>query len=147
MDGLIRLDDKVHVLTRAPNEADLKELSSGGMRSVVNLRAPGETGEVLAPGTEGEEAERNGLSYRNFPVTPSDLNAKTASSISAELEQLPGPVAIHCASGKRASLMALSHWARQHRASAREAAAKAEAAGLEVSEADLQPLIDRGAQS
>ncbi|MXO75900.1 MULTISPECIES: beta-lactamase hydrolase domain-containing protein [Bacteria] len=147
MDGLIELDERLHIFTRPPNEADVRDLSRAGMRSVVNLRAPGEAGEVLAPDTEGEEANRSGLAYRSFPVTPSDLNAGTASIISAELEQLPAPIAIHCASGKRASLMALADWAYRHDASASKAAAKAQAAGLKFSEADLQPLIERGARS
>ena len=94
MEGLIRLDDKVHVLTRAPNQADLKQLLSSGVRTLVNLRAPGESGKVFTPGTEGEEARKNGLSYLSAPVTPSDLNSKIASSISAELEKLPGRPAL-----------------------------------------------------
>jgi uncharacterized protein (TIGR01244 family) len=143
MDGLIDLDNKLHVFTRAPSQADLRDLSRAGIRSVVNLRVPGENGEVLAPVTEGEVAAKSGLAYLSFPVTPADLNARTASTIRAEMEQLPTPIAIHCASGKRASLMALAHWAHQQDAGASEAAAKAEAAGLKVGEADLQPLIER----
>lgn len=147
MDGLIELDDELSILTRPPNEADLKKLSAKGIRSVVNLRAAGESGEVLAPEAEGKEARRNGLSYLSFPVAPPDLNSPAASKISAQLEELPHPVVIHCASGKRASLMALSHWARRHDASARDAAARGEAAGLKVSETDLQSLIDEGTRS
>ncbi|MDP4540434.1 sulfur transferase domain-containing protein [Qipengyuania sp. DY56-A-20] len=101
MDGLINLDNSLHVFTRAPNQADLRELSCAGMRSVVNLRAPGENGEVLAPGTEGEVAAKSGLAYLSFPVTPADLTTRAASTIRVEMEQLPTPIAIHCASGKR----------------------------------------------
>lgn len=147
MDGLIKLDEGLYILTRAPNEADLTNLSSAGVRSVVNLRAPGENGEILAPDTEGEEAERRGLAYLSFPVTPSDFNARDASTISAEMERLPTPIALHCASGKRASLVALVHCSYQHDASASEAAAKAAAAGLKTSEADLQALIESRAQA
>ena len=141
MDGVVKLDDQIRILTRAPNAADLGKLARDRVGSVVNLRAAGEREEVLTPEEESEEAEKRGLSYLSCPITPADLNSRTVSSISQKLESLPGPVVIHCASGRRAALIALSHWARLHGADAREAAARAQSAGLNISEADLEPLI------
>jgi len=147
MDGLIKLDDNLSVFTRAPNEADLDSFAQNGARSLVNLRSAGEPGEVLPPDQEGEKASQRGLAYRNVPVTPADLNPDTAARVGAELEKLTGPVVVHCASGRRAGLMALAYWARQSGATASEAAAKAQAAGLNFSEADLRPLVSTGTQA
>lgn len=141
MNGVVNLDDRISILRRAPDAADLDELSRAGFGSVVNLRTAGEREQVLSPGEEAEAAEERGLAYLGFPVTPADLDSRTASIISKELEKLPGPVIVHCASGRRAALIALSHWARLHDADAREAADRAQAAGLNISEADLEPLI------
>lgn len=143
MVDLIRVDDNLSVLTRAPDGPDLREMSGNRFQSIVNLRTAGEKGEVLAPEAEGEDARRPGLSYLSHPVTPDELNSDIALSISAEMEKLPGPVVVHCASGRRASLIALSHWARQNNASAKEAASKAKSAGLSINEADLEPLLEK----
>lgn len=144
MDGLIKLDEELSVFTRAPDEADLEALKRGGVRSIVNLRSSGEAGEKMTPDQEGERAKGLGLSYCSVPVAPSALNADTAARVGAEIDNLSGPVVVHCASGKRAGLMALAYWARRNGASASEAAAKAQTAGLPFAEADLLPLISSG---
>lgn len=141
MHGVVKLDDQISILTHAPTAADLDNLARGRVGSVANLRAAGEREEVLTPEEEGEEAKKRGLSYLSCPITPVDLNLRTASRISQELETMPGPVVIHCASGRRAALIALSHWARLQGADAREAAARAQSAGLNISATDLEPLI------
>ena len=141
MEGAVNLDDQVSILRRAPDLADLDALSRAGFGTVVNLRAAGEGEQVLSPEEEAEEAKERGLSYLSCPVTPADLDSRTASMISKELQKLPAPVIVHCASGRRAALIALSHWARLHDADAREVADRAQAAGLNISEADLEPLI------
>lgn len=147
MDGLIKFDDDLSILTRVPSEADLKELSASGSRSVVNLCAAGESAEILGPEAECEHARGQGVAYLSFPVAPPDLNSRTVTRFNAELENLPRPVTIHRASGKRAALMGLSHWAREHGASIEDAAEKAAAAGLTISAADLERLIGEGAGS
>lgn len=145
MDDIIKLSEDLSVFTRAPNEADLDAFSQNGARSVLNLRSAGEPGEVMTPDQEGEIAREKGLSYRNLPVTPATLNAETAARVRAELTTQPGPVVVHCASGRRAGLMALAYWAFQNGATASEAAEKGQSVGLGFNEADLQPLRPAGA--
>ena len=69
-------------------------------------------------------------------------NAAHIKDLAAQLERLPNPVAIHCASGRRASLMGLVSWAQRTDWDAAKAAERGREAGLEISEADLSPLIN-----
>lgn len=141
MNGLIEVDSNLRILTRPPQREDLARLARGEVASIVNLRTSGEEGAVLEPEEEGELARSEGLDYAHVPVTSATLNGETAKRVSSQIERLPGPVVIHCASGKRAGLMALSHWARQQGTDAQGAADKARELGLEYSPRDFQSLL------
>lgn len=143
MQGLIELDDNLRILTRPPHERDLADLACGGARALVNLRAKGEEGEILEPTEEGQLASAEGLAYLHVPITPATLNRETATRIGEEIERLPGPVVVHCASGKRAGLMALTHWAKKHDAGPQGAADKAREIGLDYSAESFRPLLER----
>ncbi len=137
-----RIDENLSLLTFPPAAHDLQSLADAGFKSIVNLRQAGEQGEKLNPQAEAEEARENGLEYLHYPVSPPDLTAEKAQDFTARLEQLPGPVAIHCASGRRASLLGLASWARQKDCNAATAAKRGREAGLEISEGDLSPLLN-----
>ena len=137
----VNIDDSISVLRFPPETGDLQRLADAGFKAVVNLRQAGEQGEKLRPQAEGEEARESGLDYLHFPLSPPDLTAASAREFAAALEQLPKPVAIHCASGRRAGLMGLAAWAQQTDCDAAEAAERAQEVELEISEADLSPLL------
>ena len=142
MDRVATIDDRISVLTYPPEADDLKELANAGFKTVINLRSAGEGGEVLSPDAEAIESRGLGLQYLHFPLSPADLTHASAKELARELEKLPVPAAIHCASGRRASLMGLASWAQQVDCSdAATAAKRGREAGLQVSEADLSPLI------
>jgi len=69
-----------------PSAEDLKDLAAKGIKTVVNLRAPGEETE-LDFGTERELAEELGMKYVSFPVSldkvPDDLAEKINEAIRA----------------------------------------------------------------
>lgn len=137
-----KIDDSITVLRFAPEAGDLQRLAAAGVKAVVNLRQAGEPGEKLSPQAEAEEAHASGLAYLHYPVSPADLTPVTARDFAAKLGELPGPVAIHCASGRRASLMGLASWAQRTGGDAARAAERGRQSGFEVSEADLSPLLD-----
>lgn len=85
----------------------LRDLRDRGYRKVVNLRTDGEKDAPLSPTAEGEEARKTGLAYLHFPTAPDGLTAEYARELHDRIASLPKPVAIHCASGKRAGVMAL----------------------------------------
>lgn len=143
MDRVATIDDQISVLTYPPEADDLKELANTGFKTIVNLRSAGENGEVLSPDAEAIESRDLGLNYLHFPLSPTDLTHASAKELARALGKLPGPTAIHCASGRRASLMGLASWAQQ--VNCRDAATAAERgreAGLQVSETDLSPMFN-----
>lgn len=135
------IDNSFSILTFAPEADDLPRLADAGFKTIVNLRQAGEQGEKLNPQAESEEARESGLESLHYPISPSDLTASSVKALAAELERLPSPVAIHCASGRRASLLGLALWAQQNDCDAAKAAERGREAGLEISEADLSPLL------
>ena len=137
----VKIDNDLSVLKFPPEAHDMQNLAEAGFKAVVNLRQPGEQGEKLSPQTEAEEVREAGLEYLHYPVSPPDLTAAKAKGLAVRLEQLPGPVAIHCASGRRASLMALVSWAHQHNCGASAAADRGRESGLDISEAELSPML------
>ena len=136
------IDDNLSVLTFPPEAQDMQDLAGAGFKSIVNLRQEAEKGEKLSPQAEAEKARESGLKYLHFPVSPADLTAANAKEFADKLEQLPSPVAIHCASGRRASLMGLASWAQQNGCDATAAAERGQKSGLKISEADLSPLLE-----
>lgn len=137
-----QIDDNLTLLTFAPAAPDLQSLAEDGFKSIVNMRQAGEQGEKLSPEAEAQAARESGLDYLHFPVSPPDLTSANARDFATRLEHLPAPVALHCASGRRASLMGLASWALQNESDAATAAQRGRACGLEVSESDLAPLVD-----
>ncbi|OZA91432.1 MAG: hypothetical protein B7X57_10275 [Erythrobacter sp. 34-65-8] len=137
-----KIDDTITVLRFAPEADDLQRLAAAGVKAVVNLRQAGEEGE------KAESASRSRRSARERPGVPplsgftGRFDARHREGLRGQAWRLAGPVAIHCASGRRASLMGLASWAQRTGGDAARAAARGRQSGLEVSEADLSPLID-----
>lgn len=106
MTDRIRISDKVIVAKTPPNEQDLKDFASEGFAAVVNLRQRGEANQPLSPEQEGEAAARQGLRYLHIPVDGKNIDASTIQRFRDGVAQLPGPVLVHCASGRRAEVVA-----------------------------------------
>ena len=120
-----KLSEDVTVTGQVTPE-QLRQAAKEGFHSVLNLRAPEEQG-VLAD--EKVVAENVVLSYINIPVRKMEISDALATQVLAEIDNLPKPVLIHCASGMRAGAMAFMHMATRHGMSAEDALAKAEAGG------------------
>jgi len=143
MSNRLRVDDRFTIEMAPPTAERVGELAREGFRSVVNLRTPGEQNEVLSPSAEGDVARRHGLAYVSIPVSPQDMNETIADRFDQEVSRLPGPVVVHCASGKRAGLFTLMHVARTEGLSGDEAVAKAEATGYEFATPEAKAFFTR----
>lgn len=106
MTDRIKISDKVIVGKVPPSDLDLKSLASEGFAAVVNLRRAGEPNQPLTPDQEGEAAARHGLRYVHLPVDGANIDDATIQKFKDEVSQLPGPVFVHCASGRRAHAVA-----------------------------------------
>ncbi|WP_052631412.1 prolyl oligopeptidase family serine peptidase [Pseudoxanthomonas suwonensis] len=109
-----------------PSAQDLARLQAQGVRTVIDLRTPGEDRGF----DQAAEARRLGLAYVALPIAgKDDITAANATALQALLEQHGDGVLLHCGSGNRVgALLALG--AAQGGASHEEALALGRQAGL-----------------
>ena len=89
--------------------------------------------QALSPQQEGEAVRRAGMEYRHIPVSGSALDPSLVDRFRREVPQLPGPVFVHCASGRRAGSFAVMAAAAEQGLSGGEALAKARDLGFDWS--------------
>jgi uncharacterized protein (TIGR01244 family) len=139
----IRISDNLTVATGQPTQEELEQLSQEGFRAVVNLRTAGEQNQALSPEAEGEVARAAGLGYAHIPVSPTGPQPGQVDAFRERLAELPGPVLVHCASGKRSGALAILHAASQQGLSGEDALAKARALGFNWQSPELEDFVRR----
>ncbi len=136
----IKVDDRV-CCGGQPTEDDLAKLHADGIRTVINLRRPGEQGQPLDPVAEGDVATRLGLAYVHIPVDPKNLDPAHVDAVAAAIAKSSGPVYVHCAAGGRATTHALLAQAREIGHSAEHVLAKASSIGAPVTDDGFKAFI------
>ena len=125
-----------------PTEADLAQLHATGVRTVINLRRPGEQGQPLDPAAEGVEAKKAGLNYVHIPVDPKNLDPAQAAQVAAAIKDAgEGGVFVHCAAGGRALSHALLAEAREQGKSADQVLAKAAELGAPITDEGFKAFV------
>ena len=126
-----RLEDGL-LVGGQPSLEQLERLGALGYRTVISLRTEDEGGPT------GEEVGALGLSYLRLPVDgAADVSEEKARTLDVVLDQVRGPVVLHCGSGNRVgALLAL-------RAHFVDGAAPEEALriGREAGLAGLEPVV------
>lgn len=93
-------------------ESDLDELVRRGYRTIIDLRAGGESAPGgLRPEDEGPLAAARGLRYEEIPVSPQNLAVGTAKAVGRAIAAAEPRILVHCASGRRAAFLAAMHLA------------------------------------
>lgn len=110
-----------------PDAADLAAAAASGIRTVLDLRMPAETG-----GTNELQTRAHGLRYSALPVDRTDLRPAQVDEFARLLRDLPGPVLLHCATGARAALLLALARARAHGWNATRTFAEAAALGFDL---------------
>jgi len=106
----------------------LDEAARQGFKSVLNLRAADEEGFMA---DERHRAEAAGLRYENIPVKKEEISDELTTRVLKEIDELPKPVLVHCASGMRAGAMAFMHMATREGMSAEKAMSRAQESGFD----------------
>lgn len=143
MQRRIRLTQNLLVGTDQPSETDLQGFAVEGIKSVVDLRQPGEPNQTLPPDAERAAARRFGLNYRHVSVPLDWLDEETLDRIHSELARLPEPIYIHCASGRRAGMAALIHRAIDEGLTGDAMMAEAERLGFAYGSPELKDFMKR----
>ncbi|MFZ5656467.1 MAG: beta-lactamase hydrolase domain-containing protein [Pseudomonadota bacterium] len=123
-----------------PDAAQLAELAGQGVRTVINLRAPGEAVDFDEPA----QVARLGMRYVAFPVTgAADLDAGRVRGFGATLDEArrQGGVLVHCASSNRVGAMIALDEALNRGRPLDAALERGRAAGLATLEAAVIALV------
>lgn len=139
----IRINDGLSVDTGQPTREELEHLAREGFKTVVNLRTAGEQNQPLSPEAEGEVARKAGLDYLHIPVASTDPRPEQVDQFREKLSGLPGPVLVHCASGKRSGAFAVLQIARQEGLSGEAALARAKELGFDWKIPALEAFVVR----
>lgn len=125
-----------------PDALDWAAIHARGVRTVVNLRAPGE----LKGRDEQAEVEAAGMRYLQIPVTGAEgINADNAAALHHALApQHGGGVLVHCASGNRAGALLALEQKDFDGASAQSALALGRKAGVTHIEPVLKKALGIG---
>lgn len=108
----IPIDDRFTVGSQ-PTEEELGDLAARGFKAVVNLRCDNEAEQPLAPAAEGVAVGKLGLRYLHLPVSPAAMHGAQVDQFRKQVARLPGPVFVHCHSGKRAGAFVMMDHAVQ----------------------------------
>lgn len=103
-----QLEDNL-LLGPQPTDRDLQEAKALGVRTVIDLRMPGET-----PTQNADLAARYDLDYVNIPVDKASLSETQIGELDRVMKERPAPFLIHCASGARAAMLLSLIKARAH---------------------------------
>lgn len=135
--------DTDHYAGGQPTPGDLARLADDGVRTVINLRAPGEPVEF----DEAAEAARLGLCYVTIPIAGAgDLDRARVVQFGRELDaaRRAGGVLIHCASSNRVGAMVALDEAINRGRPLDAALERGRAAGLASLEPAVVALADGG---
>ncbi|WP_373524856.1 beta-lactamase hydrolase domain-containing protein [Nostoc sp.] len=129
MENVKKINDELTVAGQVTLE-QLQQAVSEGYKSVLNLRSPDEQGFIS---NEQQQAQALGLHYVNIPVKPNEINDELTTEVLKQIDELPKPTLIHCASGMRAGAMGFMNVATRQGLTAQQAFKKAEAVGFDCS--------------
>ena len=112
-------------------QQDLTQAKTLGIRTVIDLRLPGESH------TSNEEMTNdNNLGYVNIPVNKSALAARQIDELERAMASTPGPHLVHCATGARAALLIKLSQARLERWTAEQTFEEARRIGFNLEDSD-----------
>lgn len=122
-----------------PSPEQLEELKKAGVRTIVDLRGPGEN-----DWDERSAVESLGMAYHQIPVTgPGDITEENARRLSKIMDdEASRPVLIHCGSGNRVGALYALKAFHCDECGGEEAVEAGRAAGLGQLEPFVRQCID-----
>lgn len=125
-----QIDDGIFIGSQ-PAQQDLNEAKQLGIRTVIDLRMPGESH------TSNEATTMSsGLGYVNIPVNKAALAASQIDELERTIARTPGPHLLHCATGARAALLLMLSHARQRKWTAEQTFNEARSIGFNLEDSD-----------
>lgn len=141
MQNYIRIDDNYAVGKGPPDTETLAALQHEGFRAVVNLRTRGEENEPLDPDQEGDTVRAQGMEYVHLPVSAEEMDSERVDQFRDRIAELPKPVYVHCASGKRSGAFTMMHYAVEYALSGEDTLDQAQQMGFECDTPALENFV------
>ncbi|MEH2266602.1 protein tyrosine phosphatase family protein [Nostoc sp.] len=127
MENVKKINNELAVAGQVTLE-QLQQAVNEGYKSVLNLRSPSEEGFIS---DEQQQAEALGLHYINIPVKPNEISDELTTEVLEQIDRLPKPALIHCASAMRAGVMAFMNVATRQGMTPEQVFEKAAEAGFD----------------
>ena len=122
-----------------PSHEMLEKLSAQGFKSVINLSKKGELGQILNPDEELDSTAGLGMKYAHIPISLSTVKESQIAEFCKTIEELPGPIYIHCRIGQRCGPLAMIYHAIRKKLDSQQTLLRAEKLGLQWQ----APMISR----
>lgn len=136
MENVKKINDELTVAGQVMPE-QLKQAAQEGFKSVLNLRAPDEKGFLR---DEQQQAEAAGLCYVNIPIKLEEISDELIHEVLSQIDKLPKPALVHCASAMRAVVIALLNVATRQGMTRQQAFEKVGEIGFDL---NAQPQIEQ----
>jgi len=140
MEPIKKINDELSVAGQL-NLEQLQQAATQGYKSILNLRSPEEEGFVK---DEQKQAEAAKLQYVNIPVKPDGMTEELTDKVLEQIDRLPKPLLIHCASSMRAGAMAFMNVATRQGMTPEQVFEKAAEAGFDC---NAQPQMKQFLES
>lgn len=140
MQETVKIDERFTVARFAPDADNLQQAAQEGFRSVINMQTEGEK-KGIGPQEEARAAKDAGLTYLHHPVDGDKLSDEVVDGFRRKATELPAPVLVHCASGKRSGAMVMMHLAAEQGMSGEQVIEKAEQMGFECDTPELEEFV------
>lgn len=140
MQDTVKINERFTVAKFAPDADNLQQAAQEGFRSVINMQTEGEK-KGIGPQEEARAAEDAGLTYLHHPVDGEKLSDEVVDAFRRKATELPAPVLVHCASGKRSGAMVMMHLAAEQGMSGEQVIEKAEQMGFECDTPELEEFV------
>lgn len=129
MNNTISFNDQLAIAKIQLSPENIKQAAQAGFKSVVNLRMHDEAGYLK---NEAQLVNAAGLKYIHIPVSPAQLSDQLTAEVMEQIDRVPKPTLIHCASGVRSGAMAMIYMAVNQNMTANQVLAQGRQLGLDL---------------
>lgn len=142
MEHTVQINDRFTVAKFAPETDQIHQASQEGFQSIINMQTDDEEKKLkMKPHEEAQKAKEAGLAYLHHPVDGEKLSEDVVDGFRRKATELPAPVLVHCASGKRSGAMVMMHIGCDQGMTGDEVIQKAEEMGFECDTPELEKFV------
>ena len=142
MQDTVQINDRFTIAKFAPEAEQIRQVAQEGFKSLINMQTDDEDDKLkMKPEEERQEAEQAGLAFLHHTVDGEKLSDNLVDEFRQKATELPAPVLVHCASGKRSGAFVMMHIGCEQGMTGEEVIKKAEEMGFECDTPQLEDFV------